>query len=435
MDAEQYPIDGSRDALWMTTAVAAPSTEMLTRDETCDVAIVGGGFTGLSAALHLAERGVAVKVVEARTLGFGASGRSGGQVNLGLNVGPNGLIERFGHDQGKKMVHAIIDTPDLVFSLIKKHKLNCDPVQNGWVQGATTIQQARQQLELKREYADHGFDFQMLDANEVERKSGANGYRAGLFCPVAGSLHPLSYTRELARAAIAHGASVYTNTSVNTLQQTGDHWQLQTEQGSLQAEQILVCTNGYTGALVNTLNKKLVPVRSILIASEPLADRLQEFVLPDKVTFVDKRRLILYARYDRDGRLCIGDHGPMRDAFTLSDFEDLKQRTVRVFPQLSDIRWDFHRGGRIAMTKDTLPFITQLAPGLTAGMGYNGRGVGMATLMGRVLADSVSSKEDDMLDFPITTPNTFLMHRFHKTGVNLSIKWYSLCDYLEMQFS
>ncbi len=434
MNTAQYPIDGSRDALWMATAAPAPATCSLTTDEKCDVAIVGGGFTGLSAALHLAECGISVKVIEAKTIGYGASGRSGGQVNLGLNVGPDGLIRRFGSEQGERMVRAVIDTPDFVFSLIQKHKLNCDPIQNGWVQGATTRKQAQLQAALKSEYARHGFEFQLLDGQEVQEKSGARGFRAGLFCSVAGSLHPLSYTRELARAAITHGVSIYTNSPVDTLQRHGEHWQLQSSQGSLQADQVLICTNGYTGNLVNGLSQTLVPVRSILIASEPLSTELQQTVLPGKVTFVDKRRLILYARYDRDGRLCIGDHGPMRDAFALEDFDGLKQRTIRVFPQLASTRWDYHWGGRVAMTKDTLPFITRLAPGLTAGMGYNGRGVGMATTMGRVLADSVTGK-DNQLDFPKTSPDSFLMHRWHKPGVGFSIKWFALCDYLETRFS
>ena len=173
-----------------------------------------------------------------------------------------------------------------------------------------------------------------------------------------------------------------------------------------------------------------MPVRSVLMASEPLSDNLRATVLPNQVTFVDKRRLILYFRYDRDGRLCVGDHGPMRDAFCEADFDAVKKRVNDVFPQLSDTRWDYHWGGRIAITKDSLPFLHSVAPGLTAGMGYNGRGVGMGTMMGKALAAKLLNP-DQPSSFPETNPKKFAMHTFHSAGVSMAIKWMALRDHLE----
>jgi len=149
------------------------------------------------------------------------------------------------------------------------------------------------------------------------------------------------------------------------------------------------------------------------------------------VTFVDKRRLILYFRYDRDGRLCVGDHGPARDQFKRSDFANVKKRAARVFPSLENIRWDFHWGGRVAMTKDALPFIHQIAPGLIAGMGYNGRGVAMGSMMGTLLADQLLSGTQADSAFPVTQPDQFKMHAFRNIGISAAIKWFTLRDYLE----
>ena len=182
---------------------------------------------------------------------------------------------------------------------------------------------------------------------------------------------------------------------------------------------------------MNGLSRAIVPVRSVLAATEPLSDNIRKSVLPGQVTFVDKRRLILYARYDRDGRLCIGDHGPMRDAFAEADFDNVKKRALSVFPQLANVRWDYLWGGRLGMTKSGLPFMHEIAPGLIAGMAFNGRGIGMGTMMGRELANYALSGNRDTSGFPVTVPHKFAMHAFHGIGVSLRIKWFALMDYLD----
>ena len=428
---ERYPIDGSRDALWMATAVEPPHTEALTYQELhCDVAIVGGGFTGLNAAMSLAKDGKSVCVLEAKGLGFGASGRSGGQVNMGLNMGPDALIQRFGDEAGRRLIDTVTQVPETVFTSIRENNLNCDPVQTGWVQAAINEHYLDKQISVQKEYERFGCSMEVLDKEQANVRTGSDTFVGGIFNSRAGSLHPLSYTRELARVAIENGAKIFTNSPVESLQQTKGGWLVQSGQGRIHCGKVLVCTNGYTDGLVKGLSKTVVPVRSILIASEPLSDNLRKTILPDQVTLVDKRSLILYFRYDRDGRLCIGDHGPMRDAFALSDFENLKKRVKKVFPQLSNTRWDFHWGGRIAMTKETIPFIEHLAPGLWAGMGYNGRGVGMGTALGKNLAKLASGLPESESPFPVTKAKRFVMHAFHKPGAYINIKWFELNDFL-----
>ncbi len=419
----------------MATAVAAPKTERLAGELRVDVAIIGGGFTGLNAALHLAERGTSVAVLEAADLGFGASGRSGGQVNLGLNLGPKALIDLFGPGAGERLIEAVVNTPSDVFDLIRRHQLDCDPVQNGWVQGAVTGSQLKAQEKLGKEYAAFGVQFECLDRDGIRARSGAHGFEGGLFCPPAGSLHPLSYTRELARAAMKQGARIFTKAKVKSLGKDGQNWLLTTDGGRVLASTVLVCTNAYSDDLIDGLKEKIVPVRSVLMATEPLPAELRKTVMPGQVTFVDKRRLILYLRYDRDGRLCAGDHGPMRDSFALSDYDAVKKRVVDVFPDLASVKWDFHWGGRVAMTRNALPFLQVIEPGLIAGMGYNGRGVGMGSVMGRTLAEFALGKPATSLPFPLTNPGKFPFHQFHRLGVAMGIKWHGLLDFLETRRS
>jgi len=427
----KYPIDGSRDALWMATAVAAPSTAPLTSSIRCDVAIVGAGITGLNAAHELALRGATVQVLEAGNLGFGASGRSGGQVNLGLNAPPSALIERFGQDRGEKLVNTVVSVPTTVFDLIRRHNLDCDPVQNGWIQAAAGKAIFKDQVAMASDYSAYGNPLEVLSQREVRERTGSDTYFGGLYCATAGSLHPLSYTRELARVATEAGAYVATQSPVTALVERDGGWQVHTADATVDCAQVLICTNGYTDALVPDLAKTVVPVRSILVATEPLSQRLRQTILPGAVTLVDKRRLILYFRYDRYGRLCIGDHGPMRDTFQLADFDRLKARVVDVFPQLASVGWEFHWGGRIAVTKDSLPFLYRIAPGLTAAMGYNGRGVGMGTIMGRIAAETLLKDDDETSAFPVTRPGRFKGHAFHKVGEKMHIRWYALMDFLD----
>lgn len=433
--SEKFTINGSRDALWTATAVKPPDTQPLHEHLRCDVAIIGGGITGLNAAMALSGQGVSVCVLESSGLGFGASGRAGGQVNLGLNLGPHDLIKKFGTEQGERLIDLVIRTPDAVFKSIEENGLRCDPIQNGWIQGAITKPHLTMQEQLVKEYAKHGCQLDLLDKSAIAERVGTTRYAGGMHCPMAGSIQPLSYTRELATKSIEYGAKVFTDSKVTGIQASdvnnSNGWTLTTANGQIDSEQVLICTNGYTDNLINGLKQTVVPVRSILMASEPLSDNLRATVLPNQVTFVDKRRLILYFRYDRDGRLCVGDHGPMRDEFCRADYTHLKRRLLEVFPQLSNTRWDYHWGGRIAATKDSLPFIHQIAPGLTAAMGYNGRGVGMGTMVGKALAEKVCSPTNQPSAFPITTPKKFTMHKFHSAGVSMAIKWMALRDHLE----
>jgi len=397
----QFPIDGSRDALWMDTATAAPATTSVDGQLSCDVAIIGGGFTGLNAAIHLASQGTSVCVLEARSLGYGASGRSGGQVNLGLNLLPSELIAQYGNTAGNRLIQLMLQAPDYVFDLIEEHQMRCDPVRNGWIQAAINQDQEAKHKKLFLDYAQHGYhQFERLDQSQLRKQTGTSRYQSGLLCPAAGSIQPLSYTRELARVAIAKGASIFTDSAVTGLQREPDGWRLSTDRGQVKCEQALICTNGYTGPLNKPLYKKLVPVCSLLIASEPLPPHLRETILPNQVTLVDKRRLILYMRYDRDGRLCIGDHGPLRDSFNSDDFEPVKRRALDVFPQLRSVKWDYHWGGRVAVTRSKIPFLYRIAPGLTAAMGYNGRGVGMGSIMGKTVADTILRRDDRQSKFP-----------------------------------
>jgi sarcosine oxidase len=411
--------------------VTPPETHRLDGSVRYDAAIIGAGFTGLRAALALSLAGTEVAVLEADEIGFGASGRTGGQVNLGYHLDPDEIERVMGPDVGSRMVRAAAALNDEVFALIQRHGLRCDAVQKGWLKAAHCHAALRHQERQAEQWERRGVTLEILDGAEVERRSGARGYRGGFFFPKGGSLQPLSYTRELARAAIERGAKIYEKTPALKLTREGAVWRIETPKGSLSAERVLIGTNGYSDRLWPGLARSLVPIRSVQAATEPLPEEIRARVLPNGNTLSDTRRILYYCRLDRDHRLCFGGLGPMRDVFHPSDFEEVKKGARRLFPSLRGIRWDFHWGGRIAKTQDQLPHLHEPAPGLLVGLGYNGRGVGMATLMGRVLAERALGKDAKELPFAATPITGYPLYGLRNAGFKMIVPWMLLRDRLD----
>jgi glycine/D-amino acid oxidase-like deaminating enzyme len=419
-------------SLWSTTATTAPSTDAVSGDFTCDVVIVGAGFTGLSAALHLAEAGTNVVVIEQNKIGYGASGRSGGQVNLGFKLDPDDLVSYAGPDIAARMLKEGSRVGDTVFGLIKHYSLRCDPQQKGWIKAAHCHAALRRQERQRRQWFQHGLDLELLDGKDILTRAGARTYVGGLFYAKGGSVQPLSFGRELARVALERGARIYEGVTARKLQKKGGTWQIETGTGTITCSQVLLCTNGYTDDLWPGLKKSVMPVRSLQMATEPLSDAARGQILTMGCTLSDMRRIIYYFRLDRDNRLCFGGMGPMRDRFLPEDFRALKTGAERIFPALVGMGWQYHWGGRIAITRDSLPHLHELAPGVLAGLGYNGRGVGMATIMGRAMADLALGKDHRKLPFAVTSPMHFPFYGFRRSGFKLATTWMSALDKIDL---
>ncbi|MEL6264333.1 MAG: FAD-binding oxidoreductase [Pseudomonadota bacterium] len=430
----EWVIPGERSplaaSLWAATASAAPERPALTGAVEADTVVIGAGFTGLSAALHLAEAGQAVVVLEAGTVGWGASGRNGGQVNPGLKADPAETEARHGPDLGRRMVAATAAGGDLVFGLIERHAIACDAHRCGWVRAATNARTLAALGETGRQWRARGHDVDEIDADEMARLLGVRAYVGGLIDRRGGNLHPLNYALGLAAAAEGLGTRIFGDSRAGDVRSDADSVTVTTPQGTVTARRALICTNAYTHGLVAPLGQSVVPVTSVQVATEPLSDNIARSILPEGHSPSDTHRLLLYFRKDAAGRFLIGGRGALSDRNVMRRQQGLRDRAVALFPQLEGARWRHAWGGDVAMTRDHAPGLHRIAPNVMAGLGYNGRGVGMATVMGRILADWAAGRPEGALDFPVTPARPIPFHRFRRVGVGATVAAFRLLDRL-----
>ena len=418
------------DSLWSATANSNINCNPLIGENETEIAIIGAGYTGLSAALHLSEKNKNIVVLDSENPGWGASGRNGGQVNPGLKEDPDEIEAKFGVEVGRRIVEMSGSAPELVFSLIKKYNINCDPIRSGWIRAAHSEDAFRKQVKRAKDWQSRGVPIQILNSTQIEQMIGTNEYCGGTLDPRGGNLHPLNYVLGLANAILSAGVTIYGQSKARKIVQEDGAYAIHTDNGVLRASKVLLCTNGYTDDLVPPLERTIIPVQSVQVATAPLSDNILKSILPGKQAPSDTRRSLLYYRLDSDGRFIMGGRGAYTKRETLREQEKLRLSAHRMFPQLKDVTWQHAWGGYIAITTDHYPHLNLLDEGMIAGLGYNGRGVAMATAMGKVMADWALNVTPDKLDFPLTLPRKIPFHKFSKLGVKLTLAKYKLLDAL-----
>lgn len=416
---------------WSVTATERPECSSLKGDTVADVVIIGGGLTGCRTAVGLAEAGLSVVLLEANDIGFGASGRSGGQCNPIWRQTPDELLKLFGEARGQLLVNTTLSAADDLFHDIEKYNVDCDAVQNGWVQAAHT-RKARRALEhLQAGWVKAGARIDLAEGDHVEKLSGSPAYRFALFHQAGGHVHPLSLTRGYARAAQALGARIFCGDPVQSMERSNGQWKVSTAMGSVTAEQVVQTTNAYTGAApLPELQKTYFPLVSIALATEPLSEAQQASVLPNKVTIADTRLAIYFSRYDRDGRLIFGCVGSSDHVGKMAGHR-LRKGLHTVFPQLRDIALERTWGGRIAVTPEMMPHIHEPAPGVIAALGYSGRGIAMTSVMGRALTRKVLGEAESSLPFPVEPISAIPFHAPLKAMIPMAAPAMSVKDSLD----
>lgn len=414
---------------WETTAVAAPETAPLASPAKTRVAIVGAGYMGLTAAFALAEQGGEPMVFETATIGFGASGRNGGQVVPGLKYDPETLATMVRPEQAKALVDFAGTTATRTFDLVRRHQLRCDATDAGWIQPARSEGQLRTVAERARQWRQHaGIEPRLLDAAAVKALVGTNAYCGGWLDPRGGQLQPLSYARELARAALQAGARIHTGSRVTVLARDGERWRLVVNGHDVSADKVIVATNAYADRLVPALARSIIVANSIQTATDPLSPALRREVIPSGLPVSDARRLLVYFRLDAAGRFLIGARGSFGARQPEGFFARLRSVAIEMFPALRGLRWEAEWGGPFALTLDHLPHIHAPAPGLFVGLGCNGRGVALASQVGPLLARLCDGAPPESLPIPVTSIAPIPLHFLRRPALEGAAAWFRVLD-------
>jgi len=388
-------------SLWDQTAAEPDLVSPMTADVVTDIAVVGGGFTGLSTALHAAEKGLDVCVLEAMQIGHGGSGRNVGLVNAGLWLPPQDVRAHFGEERGARLVEVLGEGPNYVMSLIEKYQIRCELTRTGTIHAAHSPGGFRDLTRRAEEWRRLGAPVSLLSKEAACEKIGSSAFYGGLLDARAGTINPMGYVRGLARAAKAAGARIHTGVCVKGLIRQPDGWLLETASGTVSAKSVVLATNAYTDELWPGLRSSFVPINFFQVATVPLGDRVAS-ILAERQGVWDTGAVMFSLRRDAEDRLIIGSMGSVIGGARGLSKRWAARQLKRLFPDLGPVAFEKSWHGKIAMTADHIPRIHRLAEGLYTPIGYNGRGIAPGTIFGKAVADLLAGGDEADLPLPVT---------------------------------
>jgi len=423
--AGEYP-----DSWYAATADFLPEQPALQSEVRADVCVVGGGYTGLSAALHLAEAGYKVILLEAQRVGFGASGRNGGQLGSGQRNDQFEIERYMGLDDAKRLWALAEDAKDLVKGLVAKHQIDCylKP-------GVAHLGLNRREMDDLHREAEHlqtvyGYDqIDTLDRDQGHTLCPSPAYHGGTLDMGAGHLHPLRYVLGLARAAMAAGCTIHERSEVVRIE-AGATPVVQTAQGKVTCDHLILGCNGYLGDLEPKVARRVMPINNFIVATEPLGDRTTE-VLTQDVAVADTKFVVNYFRLSHDGRLLFGGGESYGYRFPKDIAAKAWGPMLDIYPHLKDVKIDYAWGGTLGITMRRMPYLARVTPNILNASGYSGHGVGTATHAGQLMALAVQGQAqgfDTLASVPIAPfpGGTAMRHPL----LVLAMTWFSLRDRL-----
>ena len=425
-DLGRYPASYYAATAHPFEAAAAPAGEIR-----CDVCIVGGGFTGVSSALHLARRGYRVVLLEAHRIGWGASGRNGGQVNTGMRLDQPALEEKYGHETAYRLWTVAVQAVDLVKGLIAEHGIDCD-FRPGVIHSSHRAADAAHFAGLVETMrSGYGVEtLELLDREALHALLPTDFYCCGLLDRDAGHLHPLNYLFGLARVAQTHGAVLHETARVISIEK-GSPAVVKTQTATIRADHVVVGVNGYGGNLVGEDAPFVMPINAYIGTTRPLSEDEAARVLTRDHAVADSKFVINYFRLTKDRRLLFGGGESYGYRFP-ADLDGIVRRPMaQVFPHLRDVPFDYRWGGTLGITMSRMPHFRRHAGNILTAGGFSGQGVALATLAGQVIADTIAGQAE-RFDLMASLPSTAFPGgvAMRLPLLVLAMTWYALRDRL-----
>jgi gamma-glutamylputrescine oxidase len=415
------------------TATADVSTQYPSArgDLSCDVCVVGGGFTGLSASLHLAQKGYDVVLLDAHRVGWGASGRNGGQVGTGQRRDQDELERMFGKSRARSLWDISLRSTELVRDLIDRHTIAC-----GYTPGILHTDHRQRFVAHSREYArklqeDYGYDkIRAVGREEVRNMVGSPAYFGGTLDMGGAHLHPLNFALGLARAAKQAGVRIFECSRVTEIAETSPTT-VKTDRASIRAEFVAMGCNGYLGRLKDRVAARVMPINNYIIATKPLGPAAAKDLIRDNVAVADSKFVINYFRLSQDNRMLFGGGESYSYRFPRDIAALVRRRMSQIYPQLSGVQIDYAWGGTLGITLNRMPHFQRLQGNILSASGFSGHGVALATLAGALMADAIAGQAetfDIMAEVPTPAFPGGVLLRWPL--LVLAMTWFSLRDRL-----
>ncbi len=423
---------------WLTTAASPKTDATRPLPERVDVAVIGAGFTGLSAARTLAKRGAKVCVLESETIGWGASSRNGGMVLSGMKLGVNKLISMYGRELTQRMYAASLATIDCVEQIIGEEAIDCDFSRCGHLEVACKQKHfddyARQAEVIAREF---NHNLRVVQKNELSAEIGSTIYYGGMVDEVSAGVNPARYVAGLAASAIRAEAEIFEHTWVQRIERStregGAGWDISTSRGKIWARDVFVGTSGYTGKATPALQRKIIPIGSFIITTEVLPEALARELSPRNRMIYDSKNYLYYYRLTPDRRMLFGGRAaffPENDQTVRRSAEILRRGMIDVYPQLRDTKIEYVWGGTLDFAFDIMPHAGQIE-GMYYAVGYAGHGVAMATYQGQKIAELIAGGKPENPFVGISFPGAPLgLYNGKPWFLPLAGMWYKFLDWV-----
>ncbi|MFB6414538.1 MULTISPECIES: NAD(P)/FAD-dependent oxidoreductase [Bradyrhizobium] len=422
----------SANSLWEATAEPARDYPVLSGECQADVVIIGAGYTGLSAAHHVAKSGLSPVVLEANRPGWGASGRNGGVITAKFRLSFREIDAVHGRAMARRMYEIAHESTDMVEELVSEFGIaGANLTRTGQVKAAhneTTLRAAIEEANwMTREMGSA--EVRILDKNGVREETGSDIFVGGVLNPGSGGIHPLNYLRGLADGLARRGVPIYQQSPVTELRREDGGIVAETPRGTIRAKQAIIATNSYSDLTSATahLQRTLIPFRSAMVATEKLPRNLAGKLMPTGRTYTETKRMMRWFRMV-DNRVIFGGRGAFGKEDSQAAFDALRKAMVGIFPDLADIRLEYSWSGLVAMTLDSVPHIGRLDERTLVSMGYNGAGVAMSSLMGRYLAALVRGETPDVGLLDVRRMKTIPFYPLREPAVRMVAGWYQFLD-------